>query len=77
MVDPHSGHAVVVPLPLCPWYFQSVIMYSWYYYRHLARAGVGAALLRLLGTYQAVLFWVTPGALDGVQTFNGRTGELP
>ena len=21
--------------------------------------------------------WVTPGVLDGVQSFNGRTGELP
>ena len=54
-VEPHSGRAVVVPLPLCPWYFQSVIMYVWYHYRHLARVGVGAALLCLLGTCQAVL----------------------
>ena len=51
-VEPHSGRAVVVPLPLCPWYFQSVIMYVWYCYRNLVRAGVGDALLCLLGTCQ-------------------------
>ena len=55
VVDPHSGHVVVVPLPLCPWYFQSVVMYAWYWSRGFARAGVGAALLRVLGTCQAVL----------------------
>ena len=55
MVDPHSGHAVVVPLPLCPWYLQSVVMYAWYWSRDFARAGVGAALLRMLGTCQVVL----------------------
>ena len=52
-------------------------MYTKYWYRIFARAGVGAALLRLLGTCQAVLLQVTLGALDGVWTFNGRTGELP
>ena len=52
-------------------------MYAKHWCRIFARAGVGAALLRLLGTCQAVLLWVTPGALDGVRTFNGRTGELP
>ena len=40
-------------------------------------AGVGAALLRLLKVCQAVLLWVTPGALGSVWIFNGRTGELP
>ena len=55
VVEPHSGHAVVVPLPLCPWYLQSVVMYAWYWSRDFARAGVGAALLRVLGTCQAVL----------------------
>ena len=55
VVEPHSGRVVVVPLPLCPWYFQSVIMYTWYRYRLLARAGVGAALLCLLGMCQLVL----------------------
>ena len=54
-VEPHVGRVVVVPLPLCPWYFHSVVMYAWYWFRDFARAGVGAALLRLLGTCQAVL----------------------
>ena len=45
VVDPPSGHAMVVPLPLCPWYFPSVIMYAWYWFREFARAGVGAALI--------------------------------
>ena len=76
-VEPHSTRAVVVPLPLCPWYCQSVIMYVWYWFRNLARAGVGAELLCLLGTCQTVLLWVTPGMLDGVRTFNSQTGELP
>ena len=52
-------------------------MYAKYWHRLFARVGVGAALLRLLETCQAVLLWVTPGALDGVRTLNGRTGELP
>ena len=52
-------------------------MYAKYWYRIFARAGVGAALLRLLGSCQAVLLKVTPGALDGVRSFNGRTGEPP
>ena len=55
VVDPHSRHAVVVPLPLCPWYLQSVMMYVKDQSCNLARAGVGAALLRVLGTCQAVL----------------------
>ena len=76
-VEPYFGRAVVVPLPLCPWYFQSVIMYAWYWFRNFTMAGVGAALLHLLGTYQAVLLYVTLGALDGVRTFNSWTGELP
>ena len=38
---------------------------------------MGAALLCELGTCQVVLLLITPGALDGVRTFNGRTGELP
>ena len=74
---PCFGRAVMVPLPLCPWYFQSVVMDAKYWCRLFARVGVGAGLLRLLGTCQAVLLWVTPGALDGVRTFNGRTRELP
>src|SRR3954470_11480456 len=40
-------------------------------------AGVGAVLLRLLRTCQAVLLQITPGALCIVRLFNGRTGELP
>ena len=54
-VKPHSGHAVVVPLPLFPWYLQSVVMYAWYWSRDFVRDGVGAALLRVLRTCQAVL----------------------
>ena len=52
-------------------------MYAQHWFHKFARAGVGAALLRLLGTCQTVLLEGTPGALDGVRTFNGRTGELP
>ena len=37
---------------------------------------VGAALLCLLRVCQAVLLWVTPGALGSVWLFDGRTGEL-
>ena len=52
-------------------------MYARYWFRYVAKAGVGAALLRLLRVCQAVLLWVTPGALGSVWLFNGRTGELP
>ena len=55
VVEPHSGHVVVVPLPLCPWYLQSVVMYAWYWFRDFTRAGVGAAFLRVLETCQVVL----------------------
>src|SRR3954466_15329860 len=47
---PCFGRAVMVPLPLSPWYFQSVIMYAQYWFRNFARAGVGAALQRLIET---------------------------
>ena len=52
-------------------------MYARYWLHYVAKAGVGAALLRLLRVCQAVLLWVTPGALGSVWLFNGRTGELP
>ena len=52
-------------------------MYSRYWFRYVARAGVGAALPRLLIVCQAVLLWVTPGVLGRVWIFDGRTGELP
>lgn len=52
-------------------------MYAKYWRRLFARVWVGAALLYLLGTCQAVLLWVTLGTLDGVRTFNGQTRELP
>ena len=55
VVKPHSGPIVVVPLPLCPWYLQSVMMYAKDQSCDLARAGVGATLLRVLGTCQVVL----------------------
>ena len=55
VVEPHSGPVVVVPLPLCPWYLQSVMMYVKDQSCHFAKAGVGAALLRVLGTCQVVL----------------------
>ena len=51
-------------------------MYAKHWHRIFARAGVGAALLRLLGACQAVLLQGTPGALDSVRLFEGRTGEL-
>ena len=41
---PYFRRAVIVPLPLCPWYFKSVVMYAKHCY--IARARVGAALLR-------------------------------
>ena len=43
---PYFGRAVIVPLPLCPWYFKSVVMYVKHWFRYIARARVGAALLR-------------------------------
>ena len=52
-------------------------MHARYWFRYVAKAGVGATLLRLLRVCQAVLLWVTPGALGSVWLFNGRTGELP
>src|SRR4051812_18971791 len=52
---PCFGRAVMVPLPLRPWYFESVVMYVNHWFRYFARAGVGAALLCLLRTCQAVL----------------------
>ena len=55
VVKPHSGSVVVVPLPLCPWYLQRVIMYAKDQSCDLARAGVGVALLRMLGTCPVVL----------------------
>ena len=52
-------------------------MYARYWFCYVAKARVGAALLRLLRVCQAVLLWVTPGALGSVWLFDGRTGELP
>ena len=46
-------------------------------FRCLARTEVGAALLCELGTCQAVLFPITPGALEGVRVLNRRTSGLP
>ena len=54
VVKPHSGPVVVVPLPLCPWYLQIVMMYARDQSCDLVRAGVGAALLRVLGTCQVI-----------------------
>ena len=62
---------------MCPWYFKGVVMHARHCFRYVVRAGVGAALLRLLRMCRAVLPWVTPGALGSVWIFNGRTGELP
>src|SRR4051812_22696763 len=50
---PCFGRVVMVPLPLAPWYFQSVVMYARYWFRNFVRAGVGDALLRLLTMCQA------------------------
>ena len=52
-------------------------MYARYWFRYVAKVGVGAALLRFLRACQVVLLWITPGALGSVWLFNGRTGELP
>ena len=68
---------VVVPLPLCPWYLQGVFMYAESLSYNCARAGVEAALLRVLGTCQVVLVGVAPGAFGRVRSFNGRTQKLP
>lgn len=43
---PYFGRAVIVPLPLRPWYFKSVVMYEKHWFRYIARARFGAALLR-------------------------------
>ena len=43
----------------------------------MAGTGVGSAFLCELGTCQAVLLQITPGALDGVPVFNHRTIGLP
>ena len=74
---PSFGRAVMVPLPLCPWYLQSVMMYAKGWSCNHARAGVGAALLRVLGTCQVVLVDVAPGTFGRVRSFNGRTRKLP
>ena len=55
VVKPHSGPVVVVPLPLCPLYLQSIMMYAKDQSCNLARDGDGAALLRVLKTCQVVL----------------------
>ena len=55
MVEPQSGLIVVVPLSPCPWYLQSVMVYAKDLFGRFAGAGVGAALLRMLGTCQVVL----------------------
>ena len=52
-------------------------MYAWHEFCCLAGTGVGAALLCELGTCEAVLLQITPGALDGVRVFNHRTSGLP
>ena len=74
---PCFGRAVMVPLPLCPWYFQSVVMYARHWFRKFTRAGVGAALLCVPGTCQVVLVDVAPGTFGRVRLFNGRTRKLP
>ncbi len=43
---PYFGRAVIVPLPLGPGYFKSVVMYVKHWFRYIVRARVGAALLR-------------------------------
>ena len=77
MVEPPSGSVVVVPLPLGPWYLQSVMMYAEGWSHNYARARVGAALLRVLGMCQVVLVDVAPGAFGRVLPFNVLTRKLP
>ena len=76
VVEPHSGSVVVVPLPLCTWYLQGVIMYAESLSYNCARAGVEAALLCMLGTCQVVLVDVAPGAFGCVRSFNVRARKL-
>ena len=54
-VEPQSGLIVVEPLAPCPWYLQSIMVYAKDLFGRFAGAGVGAALLRVLGTCQVVL----------------------
>ena len=77
VVELHSGSVVVVPHPLCPWYLQSIMMYAESWSCNHARARVGDALLRMVGTCQVVLIDVAPGAFGCVRSFNGRTRKLP
>ena len=74
MVEPHSGPVVVVPLPYAHGISRA---YAKDQSCNFAGAGVGAALLHVLGTCQVVLLKVTPGALSYVRPLNGRTRELP
>ena len=55
VVEPQSGFIMVVPLSPCPWYLQSIMVYAKDLLGRFAGAGVGAALLRVLGTCQVVL----------------------
>ena len=79
VVKPQSGPVVVVPLPLCPWYLQSIVMYMKYWSCNFARAGIGVAavLLREPRSRQAVNLPIAPRALEGVRVLKRRTGGLP
>ena len=55
VVKPYSRPIVVVPLSPCPWYLQSVMVYASDLSCRFTGAGVGAALLRVLGMCQVVL----------------------
>ena len=52
-------------------------MYAWHEFHRLTGTSTEAELLGELWTGQTILFQSTLDSLDGVQSFNGRTGELP
>ena len=76
-VEPHSGPAVVVPLPLCPWYFECVIMYARYERRCLFGTGTEAELLVKLLTSWTVLLQGSSDSFDSVRELGYRIKVLP
>ena len=62
-------------LHLCPWYFERVIVHTWYE-RRLNGAGVEAGLLIELLACLTVLLRGTPDSLDGVRGCRCQIGCL-
>ena len=76
MVKLHSGPIVVVPLPLCPWYLQSVVMYAWYECHYFIGTGMEAELLIELLTSRTILLQRGPDSLSDVQGLGSRIKVL-